>query len=576
MLFQIVLTLFCFITSLSYPSASKSVWEIPGKNFHVDLLCLVPMTKNDSRIWKNTPVLSWCGNWPRYFHLLEDSILRGTKTVVLLPTSLFHQRDFLGLIEGSIGNFPGVLWLVISDHKESVRRETRLCTIEREHGSDGWKVAPGATLHCQPPERANQTLGMRPIVGSTANRLLSKRFRRAHHKIGRFADEVFNDATCTSPFAQSLSVLNASVQYVPINYPDWISTFIKHRMEAFDALVAYDLPRSRHLDYTGTADISHTVLYVKKKFKWSVNVASWKAGNTTLLVTAASAWTVLVFFCLLRLSVAKNPLRDIARVGFALFASIVSFPASFPLSFMSRQTGRLVLAFWVLSMMFLSHYIQALLTTSVSAGMSLDLDDTREKLSPKLKSQEIRVCAISGTYSSTLVSGGHGESEFAREMRSALDVTDLGPSSRKDDEMDVCLEKVDKGTHVFLTQSDIACSPTMDEKYALADENFGMRVVTFPVSKESPFKADFEYLTSRTFETGWRHYTCTPYLFRKMCYPAPKHFSARIQLVPQELFALYMHCTVIACVVLLLEILASGTFIVFPRIIRRIRHWCVL
>ncbi|KAH9377325.1 hypothetical protein HPB48_016054 [Haemaphysalis longicornis] len=536
--------------------------EEPGKIFKIDVLCLPELPRNSISIFHNVPVRAWCGNWSLYFHLLESNILHGAKTLVLLPWPLITHSDFMAPIQDSMGHFPGVWWLLFSVHKNSRRRDAQLCTLETENPTKGWKITSGTSLNCGPPGQADTILRRlaRKYRSTPVKRPFWKRFRQAQHKIARFVDDESNDTTCKTAFRQSLSVLNTSVQRFLINYTNWTATLIDRRIEAVDAYMVYDLPRSRNLYYTGTIEISHAILYVKKKFQWCVDVTSWKAGLATLSTTAACAWMVVAFFSLLSWSIGRNHFKDIPRVCYALLASMVSFPALLPHPFIIRQSGRLLLAFWLLSMMFLSNYIQALLTTSVSAGLRLGSDDTPEKLSPKLKSQELRVCADLGSYASTLLDGGPGESEFVRDMRMALDMSSSGPYSSHEEKSKMCLDKVNKGTHVFLTQSDVDCSPSVNEKYTVAKENFGMRIVTYPVSKTSPFQVEFEYLTSRIFETGWRHLACVPYHSSKICYPTRKSFSARIMLVPQQLFSLYMYCIFIACAVLLLELLASRTY----------------
>ncbi|KAL3194879.1 hypothetical protein MRX96_016048 [Rhipicephalus microplus] len=192
---------------------------------------------------------------------------------------------------------------------------------------------------------------------------------------------------------------------------------------------------------------------------------------------------------------------------FALLASVFLF--SSPLR-STRGSSRVVFAAWMAACFSLAAYTQSLLTASAMAGARWEADDTLDKIYPKLETGELLPCVVAHTYFALWLreAGLHHSRQRNLIDAMAAAAARLEARTSADDVVALdhmsCLEKVTKGTHMYLTVTSDLCLYVADSK----DIAKGKEVLTailggFPMRNDYSFRREIAWLIRQAFETGW-------------------------------------------------------------------------
>ncbi|KAH8024855.1 hypothetical protein HPB51_001768 [Rhipicephalus microplus] len=158
-------------------------------------------------------------------------------------------------------------------------------------------------------------------------------------------------------------------------------------------------------------------------------------------------------------------------------------------------SSRVVFAAWMAACFSLAAYTQSLLTASAMAGARWEADDTLDKIYPKLETGELLPCVVAHTYFALWLreAGLHHRRQRNLIDAMAAAAARLEARTSADDVVALdhmsCLEKVTKGTHMYLTVTSDLCLYVADSK----DIAKGKEVLTailggFPMRNDYSFR----------------------------------------------------------------------------------------
>ncbi|KAL1487379.1 hypothetical protein MTO96_008003 [Rhipicephalus appendiculatus] len=163
--------------------------------------------------------------------------------------------------------------------------------------------------------------------------------------------------------------------------------------------------RYQHFHFTVT-HFGQAVYCVKKRWipqgALFLGVFPWLFLLALYIVASASC------FVLLNIHRGRRPMKGLGEVVLALMATTLSLTAPTRIEHGRSNSGRVIMASWMLACFSLTAYTKSLLTASLMAKPAWEADDSLDKMLPKLQHGRLLPCATNTTFMNTLLARADG------------------------------------------------------------------------------------------------------------------------------------------------------------------------
>ncbi|KAH6943384.1 hypothetical protein HPB50_020881 [Hyalomma asiaticum] len=360
-----------FLTAIQNPTLQQNV--------QVHLLCersayFLQLLRSNSR---RLHVLFWCGDWNRYFEVLERDCYQHTHVVAVVST--ISWRIILAtsakLLEGACSH---VKWVLVNgtDGPSSTNLRPSVTTFLRDAINPLTQPAPSsdiAATYKQMP--ANGAVPGRPLAGQVVS-VGCITINKAAVGENCFS---FKENT----LAQALHAINSAYNITAIKRGKFAKALRRKQVDIVANTVGITRARYRHFAFTVNR-FGQAVYYVKKNWKREADlfffgVLPWMFLLALFMVLSAGS---IVFLNLRRGNRPTNGLGDVVLV---LTATTLAFSSPLPSQHARNTLSRLIMASWMLACLSLVIYTRSLLTASLMAGPSWEADDSLDEILPKLQ-----------------------------------------------------------------------------------------------------------------------------------------------------------------------------------------------